>query len=466
MKVTLLFASVLVGCTSTDVTAFDASIPQDSQIAAPQGDAARNIDGALDVDGGSRSWPGDLARCSDRARAGLQEGQNTDFVAAGQNRSFYFRSPAGLATPRPLLFVFHGTGLSGERAFADYELSAFVEEGYLVVAPDSAGNGDFWPVWDSAVFPGSPPRLNADLELFDALLSCVSAHFEVDASRIFVGGHSAGGAMTHYMLGHRSNVLAGGLAASGAFDLSQDMPPGPVRPVTALITWGGSNDFYSGAAGSSSLQNFSYVEQSAVASQFWASQPGSHQLHCVGPEVGHVWLAGMSGWFARVLREHPKDAVAPGWTLPPLPVGVGHTCSTDAAVYEPPVQVDCPVSSTTGCREYCQLLGECVVENGTLGPALASALSGYGFAAGNNVCSGCVARCESDATSTGSQTALACIEAASSTLTCGPGFQGVPGLAAIASCCDGSTSEVCARFCGELEGVSGIERVLPGCFPR
>lgn len=410
--------------------------------------------------------PADRLKCPSGFTLGIPAGHHKDFASAGQKRSFDLLLPAPrFKGPRPLVFAFHGTGLSGAGAISDYHLDEWVDAGFVVIAPDSNGNGTLWPIWDSFATPGEAPRTNADLTLFDELLSCVAAHHPLDAKRLYVLGQSAGGAMTNFILGRRSSLLAGGIPASGMFDLTQPTPPVPIDPITVIVTWGGTNDAYSGSAGDARLANMHYAEQSALASKYWESQPGSHQIACRGDELGHVWLSPINAWMRDVLLAHPKGAaVTAGWTLPPLPAQPKATCSEDAATYKPLVDVACPTSKTAGCKQYCQMLGDCMVENGTLGPVAAEQLADLGFANTANVCSGCVSRCESDAQgSAADATALGCFATAAPATTCGPGFAGAAAFQTMTKCCGSSQSKVCARSCSTFGKDPLFAPMLSGC---
>ena len=52
--------------------------------------------------------------------------------------------------------------------------------------------------------------------------------------------------MTNYVLQRRSSLLAGGIVASGVFSLTSPAPPPVLDPMFVFVTWGGSNDQYSG----------------------------------------------------------------------------------------------------------------------------------------------------------------------------------------------------------------------------
>jgi hypothetical protein len=118
----------------------------------------------------------------------------------------------------------------------------------------------------------------------------------------------------------------------------------------------------------------------------------------------------------------------------------------------------------TGCREYCQLLGDCLVENGTLGPPAAGSLLALGFG-GAEVCSGCVSRCEADAQGSGPDVpVLSCLSTAAPAAACGPGFAGAAAFATVGSCCSGAAgSSVCARFCAAFQQTSLFAGLLTGC---
>jgi len=111
------------------------------------------------------------------------------------------------------------------------------------------------------------------------------------------------------------------------------------------------------------------------------------------------------------------------------------------------------------------MLGDCAIENGTIGPTLASGLLDIGFTTTGDYCAGCETTCASDSAATQADaSALACIEAAQSTTTCGMGLAGAAGLAAIGMCCGQNPgSSVCARYCAALAQVPLLSTFVPGC---
>ena len=375
---------------------------------------------------------------------GFTPGKNTGFSAGGQSRSFeLLLPPASFTGARPILFGFHGTTETGAKFVTRAKLADFVERGFVVIAPDAVGNGTLWPVWDAMRLPGkeTSPE-NADLALFDGLLSCVAAHQSIDSARVFVTGHSAGGIMTNRVLRARSNVVAGGIPASGVFDLtSSGAASTTLGPMTVIVTWGGDNDSYTGTTPSGvNVPRFSFVEQASLASKHYAAQASVAHAYCRGANIGHAWLGTLNAWFAETLIAHPKGAKTAFANLPSI-------CNEAPYVQEPLPDMTCGTTARAGCREACQLFADCAVENRTVGPSLATQLSDIGFT--QSSCSGCVSQCQNGATTQADADALACFAQKQASATCGPGIEGaIPLFTTVNECCKGrATSNLCKGLC-------------------
>ncbi len=397
-----------------------------------------------------------------------QDGNNSGFEVGADTRSFFLILPDPSFTgPRPLFLAFNGTGETGPSFSARANLVDFAAKGFVVLAPSSAGNGEIWPVWDAMHTPGEDSDPNPDLELIDALIACTAGHYELDKNRLYLGGHSAGGIMANYVLQRRSEVFAGGIVASGVFSLTEPVTPAPLDGLFALVTWGGDNDAYSGGAGGVTVPEINFVEQAAIASQFYEDEPNVGQANCHGDDIGHAWLDGINDWMADQLLMHPKGLPGSGddFTIETSP-GSGVTCSADPYAYESGLTVICPASTTAGCAESCQLFADCAVENGTVGPVLAPQLSDLGFSGvDNSDCGGCITHCETTAVSPADAAVLDCVATFAESAECGPGIQGaLPAIDAINDCCDGETeSAYCLEVCGILLENSATTSFLPAC---
>lgn len=396
-------------------------------------------------------------------------GDNQDFEVAAQSRRFLMiEPPATFEGPRPLFVGFNGTGETG-KSFSDRaKLEDLAAEGFVVLSPWSAGNGTLWPVWDAMHAADDPDTNNPDLAFFDTLVACVGAHRPIDKNRIYIGGHSAGGIMANYVLQRRSQLLAGGIVASGVFSLTSPEPAAPLDETFALVTWGGDNDEYSGGAGGVSVPSINFVEQASIASNFYESESRVSQANCRGNDVGHAWLDPLNGWFADVLLQHPKGLAQKGTTvLPPVPESAPAACTTTPYAFVSDVAVDCPATSTVdGCAEACQFVGDCVVENATVGPILGPELTNLGFSGTDNTeCMGCVTHCEGVATTAADADVLACMKTAKRSSVCGPGIDGaLPAIDALNSCCDGrADSPWCVDTCTILLENNAVPSFLPSC---
>jgi poly(3-hydroxybutyrate) depolymerase len=406
---------------------------------------------------------GNLTSCP----AGFEEapgaGQHADFEAAGQMRSFHILEPDTdvFPGPRPILIQFNGTGGNGLGAIEGYNLQKLVDDrGWIVLAPDSAGNGTVWPVWDAMREPGDEARENADLVLFDTLLDCMAGHIEVDAKRIYIAGMSAGGIMSNYMLQHRSSLLAGGIVASGILSLTKKVPAETLGQMAVLVTWGGDNDEYSGSASGSmaevAVPKVNFVEQASLASIHYEDNPDIHQVYCRGKDLGHTWLTDINEWMFDYLEAHPKGLPdGDHWTFADVPEDRSAACSEDAYVYVSDVVVECTGGTPETCRDYCQYLGDCVVENGTVAPVLGPQITALGFTGENSTeCGGCVSFCEMDAEAGPIETEiLTCFSQDFNSSFCAAGVDGAyPLIDAVNACCAGKKTEsaICGRLCDTL----------------
>jgi poly(3-hydroxybutyrate) depolymerase len=397
-----------------------------------------------------------------------KEGLNTGFDASGQQREFVLLLPDDTSTPRPLFVGFNGTGEDGEAFASRAKLADFAAKGFIVLAPSSNGNGETWPIWDSLRQPGKENDPNPDLEYFDSLVKCVAGHHPIDKNRIYIGGHSAGGIFTNHVLQRRSELLAGGIPGSGVFSLTSPEPKAKLDAMFVIVTWGGDNDKYSGNAGGVSVGGFNFVSEASLASQYYDSEEKVAEINCRGNDLGHAWLSGLNGWFADQLLAHPK-----GWSgkgqpdlVPAVPSTGKAKCQDEPYAGPEVIDVVCADSSKEGCKEVCQLMGDCAVENGTVGPVLAQQLEQIGFSGTKNSnCGGCTAKCETTATTAADTAALTCFKERQATAECAQGINGAyPFIEAVNICCDGrADSKYCVEICTAIKTSSSAAQFFSTC---
>ena len=412
-----------------------------------------------------------VADCPAAFQTAPDSGQHQGFDVAGQSRGFYLQLSTAAADqfpgPRPLMVAFNGTGESGQKIFSRAKLQSFVDAGFIVVAPDSAGNGTLWPVWDALREAKDEALPNKDLEYFDQLVKCVAAHHPVDARRIYVSGHSAGGIFSNRVLRARASLLAGGIPASGVFDLTAAAPAPAVDGLAVLVTWGGDNDAYSGSTGGQTVPSVNFVEQAAIASQHY--EKNAEQAYCHGKNLGHAWLDDANPWMIDYLLAHPKGlAKGSPWKYVAPPASADFECDESAATFVNPNAVTCAATPTAKCQSYCQLIGDCAAENATVEPVLGPQLETLGFSGASHLeCGGCLTKCEADASAGGATDAgvLDCFATAASSAVCGGGIDGaLPFIDASNACCkDKTSSKICTTLCTAINTNTVAKTLFDTC---
>jgi poly(3-hydroxybutyrate) depolymerase len=159
-----------------------------------------------------------------QSRRGLQKGTVS---VDGQERTYLLEPAYAVAAgvPAPLVFVWHGLGGSGSRAYERFGMSEAVAGRAVVVFPDALASGFGGKYgWDLR-------RNGTDVAFFDHLLEKVARTSCIDLGRVFSTGHSFGGWMTNRIGFLRGSRLRG--IAPGAGGLS----PGDcgARPLATMI---------------------------------------------------------------------------------------------------------------------------------------------------------------------------------------------------------------------------------------
>lgn len=399
----------------------------------------------------------------------IAPGWTTGLRVSGQKRSFYSIFPEEpLADGAPLLLGFNGTGEDGLSFARRAQLEDFAEAGFVVLSVSSNGNGTVWPVWDALRTRGEESGPNADLELYDTLRACAVKHLGVDPRRVYVGGHSAGGIFTNYLLQRRSYELAGGIVASGIYSQTSPAEPGPLDPTVVLVTWGGANDIWSGRAGASAVKNLSFASEASLASVAYSRHSGTQVVNCEGEDLGHEWLHELNGWMAEVLLARPKGA-PPITNLPPLPAAADARCFQGAWQESVGGGSVCAESVVPGCQHACQQLADGVVHNRTVGPVMRPELRALGFSSdASSDCAECVTRCEAAAVAPADAQVLACLGAQKPVDPRAGGIDGaLPLIDAVNTCCEGEVSSGwCEQVCGEMRGNLAARAYFDSCSSR
>ena len=197
-------------------------------------------------------------------------------------------------TGAPVLFAWHWLGGNASQAVRYMELDGLAEqEGVIIIAPDSDGSAYEWHFTD-------PPAGNPDLLLFEDLLSCAAAQWDVDLDRIYATGMSAGGLWSSYLTMHEAEWLAATAPLSGGSDQWSYSAPG--APIPVMLTWGGESDLYA---------TYSFHDASLYLSE--ALQADGHFVVECEHSTGHNLPPWGIGYVWSFLSAHPKDVSPEPW---------------------------------------------------------------------------------------------------------------------------------------------------------
>ena len=145
-----------------------------------------------------------------------------------------FRVPAGYdkSKPAPLVLVLHGYGASGLFQNLYFRLGDIAdEEGFFLAAPDGtvdATQKRFWNATDTCCdFEKTGVD---DVRYLTGLVSEIRAAYAIDPKRIYVVGHSNGGAMAFRLACDAADQFAAIVSLAGPFygDAKRCVPSGPV----------------------------------------------------------------------------------------------------------------------------------------------------------------------------------------------------------------------------------------------
>jgi hypothetical protein len=160
------------------------------------------------------------------------------------------------------------------------------KHGITVAVPDSCCGLVEWRFRDT-----EDPVI--DLALFDDLLYCLDEQLDVDNTRVYTGGFSAGALWSSYLVLHRSEFLAAAAIFSGGVD-GLFFYETPTRLVPSLLAWGGVKDLYAGV--------FSFDQQTKALSKK-LREDGGFVIEC-DHGLGHTVPFGGTSWAVPFVLAH------------------------------------------------------------------------------------------------------------------------------------------------------------------
>jgi dienelactone hydrolase len=213
----------------------------------------------------------------------IDSGSNSDFLSADIEREFRVALPAQ-PEGAGVVVAWHWLGGSASQIMSYMDLQTIADDhGFIVVAPDSRSSEPY--EWDF----NSGPDDNADAILFDDLVACLHAQYNVDMGAIHATGMSAGGLWTTWLTVYRSTLLASTAPLSGG--TSPGTYVSPEEPIPVLMTWGGSSDTYSGFSFEEASLDFSSNLQADGHFVAECEHDGGHTIPSEATDYVGQWFA-------------------------------------------------------------------------------------------------------------------------------------------------------------------------------
>lgn len=201
-----------------------------------------------------------------------------DHVFGGDRPVAFFRAPedADPRKPRPLVVVLHGYGASGLLQAVYFRLDKLVgEKQFLLAAPDGSPNDKgtrFWAAVDGCCDSGG--KKVDDVKYLTALVEEIASVWSVDRKRVYLVGHSNGGAMAYRLACEPSHPFAAAVLLAPAY-FAEGTRCAPTTPISIRHLHGTADETVSYDGGSIGLLGPTLTFPSAPATvEAWAKMNG------------------------------------------------------------------------------------------------------------------------------------------------------------------------------------------------
>jgi len=231
--------------------------------------------------GSGGAYPGDVTR-------------NVSVGGLG-TRTYYLYLPDAYTPTHawPLLLALHGAGGAGtapaaaQQARADWSAVADVS-GFIVLAPVAGGSSGGWIVND-------PPGIDDDVAVMAAAIADAEQAYNIERSRRYVWGFSAGGHVAHAVALNATDTYAAyGVSAGVLRAATCDVPGDPAAPVCSTFLAGVDPkiplDVHVGTG--DSLYNEAQADRTRLATAGWIT---ARTLYFVPFSGGHTYTVAQLG---------------------------------------------------------------------------------------------------------------------------------------------------------------------------
>ncbi|HVY25665.1 MAG TPA: PHB depolymerase family esterase [Polyangiaceae bacterium] len=151
--------------------------------------------------------------------------------SGGTNRSYLLHIPPGYdgTKPLPLVFDVHGyTSFASEQLMRSKWDKMADKEGFVLIDPDGVNKS-----WNAGSCCGGNKQ--DDVKFFRDMVAKATAELCIDSKRVYVSGHSNGGAMTYRLACEAADIFAAVAPVCGWMTVNDCSP---VRPIPVLAIRG------------------------------------------------------------------------------------------------------------------------------------------------------------------------------------------------------------------------------------
>ena len=196
-------------------------------------------------------------------------------------------------TPTPLVMDLHGLNITPlQQILFDGTTDLAERYGFIVVAPMGYNVSAGWggrvgaAIETAQLKPGSDVRYSAsELSELDAMtaLKLIRENYNIDSDRIFLMGHSLGGAGTYYLGGKYNDIWAGLAPISGAGGIADAAAAERYKAIPMLIMHGNRDSIVPVATSRRAVLALQavgaphiYLEFPEMDHEFWIRRGASH----------------------------------------------------------------------------------------------------------------------------------------------------------------------------------------------
>lgn len=210
---------------------------------------------------------------SSLADAGTDGAPALEDLEFGGDRPVKISAPPGAdpKVPRPLVVVLHAMGATGYLQSIYFRLDKLVaQKDFLLLAPDGMRNASgtrFWAAADGCCTSGG--KVVDDVTYLTGLVEEVAKVWAVDRKRIFLAGHSNGGAMEYRLACEPNQPFAAAFMLAPAF-FAEHITCAPTRPISIRHVHGSDDGTvkYNGGALSLLGPTLNYLPAPAAVAAF------------------------------------------------------------------------------------------------------------------------------------------------------------------------------------------------------